>query len=682
MRQQPYRRLLSYYVIFAGAVYLCAIIMSVVVILKNVEQSRNAREDQLVRSTYLLREHVDRIVGNVAWIMDTATEAFLDPNRSRNGLERVLIALGQREEFAFYVTITDENGVSIASSLGTSGIDLKDREHVSRLMAPGAPAIYVGLPRKGARTGLLAINVSRRIIDERGNWRGIVIVAFDPTRVAEFWKALSADKSFVALLMRSDGAVLARSGTTSRGEPRIAISDRALEDHGIIRHAQRVDGVDRILAFLRLSRAPMVVAVGIDNAFFDRERSEWFLLSLLWMSLLTAALCLTGLLLRKFIIAEEERQANQLVEDDRLRTAELIQAAFNNAGVFVLVFDDHCSLRFANLPAKHLLARLATPQRELLASLATEARGDPGAAAPTTSHWMHLIDGSMRTICWSVTSAAWIGPDCFVAMGFDRTEAEHLERMLSHKARLTALGEVAVGIAHEVAQPLTIINFTAKRMEQSLHSDQAHVEGLASIRNAATRAGRILNQIKTFARQNDHAYGAVFDVGECVEVVETLTRPQLEHRGIRLHTAPPSQPAFARGDRHMLEQIILNLVLNAREALSDQAERNEAQWIRIDWKTIGDAVSIRVSDNGPGISKGLQNRVFEPFFTTKKGGTGLGLSLSFSMARQMGGSLTLEPSSEGAMFVVELPKGGGTAEEEGEASPQHSPTGTASEPAM
>ena len=67
----------------------------------------------------------------------------------------------------------------------------------------------------------------------------------------------------------------------------------------------------------------------------------------------------------------------------------------------------------------------------------------------------------MRTICWSVAGAEWVGPDCLVAIGFDRTEAEHMERMLNHKARLTALGEISVGIAHEVAFPgLNPLQFT------------------------------------------------------------------------------------------------------------------------------------------------------------------------------------------------------------------------------
>jgi signal transduction histidine kinase len=240
-----------------------------------------------------------------------------------------------------------------------------------------------------------------------------------------------------------------------------------------------------------------------------------------------------------------------------------------------------------------------------------------------------------------------------VAIGFDRTEAEHMERMLTHKARLAALGEISVGIAHEVAQPLTIINFTLRRMERDPNSPSVQREGFSTIKSAATRAGRLLQQIKTFAKQYEQAEGAIFDVADSVEAIELLLRRQLEDRGIALRIKAPDSPAFSCGDPHLLEQILLNLVLNARDALRGSAAGAGA-CISICWSVEAEKVLIRVADNGPGIPAHQQCRIFEPFFTTKKGGTGLGLPLSFSMARQIGGTLSLEPVAQGAAFLIEL----------------------------
>jgi signal transduction histidine kinase len=166
----------------------------------------------------------------------------------------------------------------------------------------------------------------------------------------------------------------------------------------------------------------------------------------------------------------------------------------------------------------------------------------------------------------------------------------------------------------------------------------------------------LLGQIKTFSKQYDQGQGAIFDVGECVAAIELLTRRQLENSGIALRTSGPGEAVFARGDPHLVEQIILNLVLNARDAIRDSGGERSDSFISVTWGARRGTVSIRVSDSGPGIPASTQARIFEPFFTTKNGGTGLGLSLSFAMARQMGGSLSLEPSARGAVFLLELPQ--------------------------
>lgn len=665
MNERPYRRILKFYVMLASAVYVCALIMTVAVVFKNMDYNREAKHEQLVHSTHLFREHVDRIFGNVNWIIETARNTYVENPDDREKLEKTLVALGKREEFAFFATMVGTDGISIASSLRTSGIDLRDREHIKALLAPNAPSIYITEPRVGARSSRLAINISKKIFDDEGVWRGIVVVSFDPSRIGKFLRSLSIDESGVAMLIRNDGVILARSTTTTGFDGSKFDSTEGLEalsrgSSGNFSVASPIDGVQRLFAFQTLTRLPLTVVVGIDYGYFDRERTEWLLLAALWMGLLGAALVGIGFLIRKFVFAEERRQAEQLAEAERLHTAELIQSSFNSTGVFVVVFDRQSFVRFANAPARELLDNVATPFDELLRQIEVGERTNDGQFAPTTTHWTRMRDETMRTICWSVAGAEWAGPDCRVAIGFDRTEAEHMERMLNQKARLAALGEVAVGIAHEVAQPLTIINFTCRRMEREPDRAEVQREGLATIKSAATRAGRILGQIKTFSKQYDQAGGAIFDVGECIETVELLMRRQLEDRRIALRLSGPGRPVFARGDPHLIEQIVLNLILNARDAILESRPAGDS-WISLAWSAQGGKIAIRVRDNGPGIPAHLQSRVFEPFYTTKKGGTGLGLSLSFSMAQQMGGSLSLEKSAQGAVFVIELAEASGQA---------------------
>ena len=669
MNEQAYGRLRKYYIALAGGVYAFALMMTIMIVFKNMADNRNAKQEELVHSAQLFREHADRIFGNVDWIMETARNSFLEVPSDKAKLEKTLVALGQHEEFAYFVTIAGTDGRSIASSLGTSEVDLSSRPHVRALMARDAPSFYISEPFVGQRPRVMAINISRKIFDDKGDWRGIVIVSFDPSRIATFLKSLSINETGVATLLRADGAVLARSAPTEGGAQKFdpALFGSAVDGRreGQFTLASPIDGVQRLFAYHRLTRLPLIVVVGFNYDYFDKERTQWLLLSALWMGLLGAALIGIGYLIHKFVLTEERRHAQQLAEAERLHTAELVESAFNSAGVFVVVFDKKLTLLFANQPARDLIESLSSPVDGLLRALEQSDRRPVAHISPATTHWVRLRDDSMRTICWSVASAEWVGPDCLACIGFDRTEAEHMERMLSQKARLTALGEISVGIAHEVAQPLTIINFTSRRMERNLASPDVQMEGLATIKSAATRAGRILGQIKTFAKQYDHVEGAIFDVADCVEAIELLTRRQLDDRGIALRIEKSRQPVYSRGDPHLLEQILLNLVLNARDALRARAPAAIDQaCISIDWRASGAKVQIRVADNGPGIAPEHQPRVFEPFFTTKKGGTGLGLSLSFSMARQMGGALSLDVAEKGGVFVIDLPLAK-PAEEEG-----------------
>ncbi|MDP2357401.1 MAG: ATP-binding protein [Beijerinckiaceae bacterium] len=672
MNEHAYGRLRKYYIALAGGVYVFALVMTAMIVFKNMADNRNAKQEELVHSARLFREHVDRIFGNVDWIMETARNSFLEAPSDKEKLEKTLVALGQREEFAYFVTIVGTDGKSVASSLGTSDVDLTTRPHVRALMEHDAPSLYISEPLVGQRSGAMAINISKKVFDDNGEWRGILIVSFDPSRIATFLKSLSINETGVATLLRADGAVLARStqidGGAQRFDPELFGSAVNGRQAGQFTLASPIDGVQRLFAFHRLTRLPLIVVVGLDYDYFDRERTQWLLLSVLWMGLLGAALIGIGYLIRKFVLTEERRHAQQLAEAERLHTAELVESAFNSTGVFVVVFDKQLTVLFANQPARDLIESLSSPVDGLLRALQQSDRTPVAHISPATTHWVRLRDESMRTICWSVASAEWVGPDCLACIGFDRTEAEHMERMLSQKARLTALGEISVGIAHEVAQPLTIINFTSRRMERSLASPDVQMEGLATIKSAATRAGRILGQIKTFAKQYEHVEGAIFDVADCVEAIELLMRRQLDDRGIALRIEQTTQPVYSRGDPHLLEQILLNLVLNARDALrARDPAANDQACISIDWRAEEAKVHIRVADNGPGIPPEHQPRVFEPFFTTKKGGTGLGLSLSFSMARQMGGALSLDPAAKGGVFLIDLPLAKPADDEEAEA---------------
>ena len=159
MNEQAYGRLRKYYIALAGGVYAFALMMTVMIVFKNMVDNRNAKQEELVHSAQLFREHADRIFGNVDWIMETARNSFLEVPSDKAKLEKTLVALGQHEEFAYFVTIAGTDGRSIASSLGTSEVDLSSRPHVRALMARDAPSFYISEPFVGQRPRVMAINI-------------------------------------------------------------------------------------------------------------------------------------------------------------------------------------------------------------------------------------------------------------------------------------------------------------------------------------------------------------------------------------------------------------------------------------------------------------------------------------------------------------------------------------------
>ena len=225
-------------------------------------------------------------------------------------------------------------------------------------------------------------------------------------------------------------------------------------------------------------------------------------------------------------------------------------------------------------------------------------------------------------------------------------------------AQLASIGQLAAGVAHEINNPLALINETAGyvkdlfTIKKQYQEDQELVEQVDSIIEAVDRCGTITRQLLGFARH--------FDVQtECVDlkcmVADVLNFHQKEalYRNITIHVDIPETIPLIETDRGKLQQIILNLINNAFQAIDNgcfldiRAEMDGASSVRL---------SIR--DNGCGISEADLNKVFEPFFTTKKEGkgSGLGLSITYGLVKKLHGNINVDSKpGEGTTFVVTLP---------------------------
>jgi two-component system, NtrC family, sensor kinase len=238
----------------------------------------------------------------------------------------------------------------------------------------------------------------------------------------------------------------------------------------------------------------------------------------------------------------------------------------------------------------------------------------------------------------------------------DVTEQRILEAQLIQNDKMASIGQLVSGVAHELNNPLTsIAGLTELLLEREPHPDFPH-EHLRVIHDQAERAGRIVRNLLTFARKGVAEKSAV-DLNDVAARTSLLIVYELHLHGIELESALSPEPVVVLGDRYELQQVLLNLVNNAVQAVS-QLEAGQPRQIRLETALQSGTAILRVRDSGPGVPPHLISYLFTPFFTTKAPGegTGLGLSLSYGLVKAHGGILDYEARPEGgAEFRITLP---------------------------
>jgi PAS domain S-box-containing protein len=236
-------------------------------------------------------------------------------------------------------------------------------------------------------------------------------------------------------------------------------------------------------------------------------------------------------------------------------------------------------------------------------------------------------------------------------------QARDLYHQLSQAEKMAALGQTISGVAHELNNPLATILACAERLA-SRPLDDSTRRDVDAIHNAAERAARIVRSLQTFARKR-HTTRTRVDLNQVVQ--DTIAIRAFEQRAgniaIIQALAAGLPPVFV--DPHQIQQVLLNLIVNAEQAMIDAHGRGTL--VLRTWQDAErDAVILEVADDGPGVPKDMETRVFDPFFTTKTvgKGTGLGLTVAYAIAQEHGGRLVLGPRQErGAAFRLELPIG-------------------------
>lgn len=256
--------------------------------------------------------------------------------------------------------------------------------------------------------------------------------------------------------------------------------------------------------------------------------------------------------------------------------------------------------------------------------------------------------------------------DLGVAVFQDLTERRALEAGLRRRERLSAMGELASGVAHEVRNPLNAIAVIAQRLQREFvpTDDQEEYRQLTgTVRNEVSRVNQIVRQFLDLARPPALA-PQVTDLAELL--TESLRVASSSAAGQRVRVeGHVDQAGTAVVDPAQLRQAVLNLLVNAIEAVAG-AEDQPAGWVRLTASRAGEEVIIAVADNGPGIAPANRERIFDLYYTTKATGTGLGLAMVQRIVSEHGGRVELDTEvGSGTTFTLHLPVNPGKADERG-----------------
>ncbi|MDH0287948.1 PAS domain S-box protein [Pseudomonas sp. GD04087] len=244
------------------------------------------------------------------------------------------------------------------------------------------------------------------------------------------------------------------------------------------------------------------------------------------------------------------------------------------------------------------------------------------------------------------------------AVGRDNTAVRHAQQQLAQGAKMASLGEMVSGMAHEMKQPLHVMRMSLYNARQKLGEPEYLKEKLERADAQIDRLSRVISHMGVFSRKSE-LEAAPFDPYDACEGAVALLGESLTQQGISLECRPPAQRVVVRGYADQLEQVLINLLANARDALLGRADEG-ARWVGVSQEPCTDTgwVELHVRDNAGGIDPAVIERIFEAFFTTKPvgKGTGLGLSVSHDLIRNMGGSLSVDNFRGGARFVIRLPR--------------------------
>lgn len=656
----------------------CAIVLGVTIATLLVRNEYRLEQEKAEIATAALarafEESVLRFLRDLDRLAQDASRLYLE-RRPEELPELFKQRAALEEEAVLQVAVIGPDGRLVASSLGTghAGMDLSDRAHFRYHRDGGPDPVFLSDPLIGRASRRWSVQFARRI-EDGGRFAGVLVLSIDPAYFNAIYGSIRLGPEGAITLINGNGVVLGRSLRQDefigqRVAPEMVPGLLARGESGNTVMRSGLDGIERIMAWRKVPGYPVVVTLGEStrSALASADTLAWRLglatpsaiAVLLVLGSLSRRVLITRALARRAEAALSAEQRERAFLDSVLNTTTALVAVFDRAGRLTLANKRFRAFAGEGAEAEGiaLLGRLFAVPPEAI---------DLDALPPSCDASLPDAAGLRRHIAWAITTIR--GPEGhasqIVLFGSDDTERREAEIALYQASRLLTLGELATGLAHELNQPLMIMRLAAESLVAELAApepDRAYIEGKAErIMRHVARAAAIVDNMRVFSPRKERRFEAI-DLATAVEGVLAMMGAEVRRHAIEVRSTVQPGAWRVTADLVMLEQVLVNLLTNARDAIL--ARRNEEGGAGEGWVAIGAAagapgwVELTVADSGPGIAPAIMERIFDPFFTTKPPGqgTGLGLALSYGLVRDMGGRIEARNGPEGAVFTVRLP---------------------------
>ena len=575
-----------------------------------------------------------------------------------------------------------EDGISRWNVLaGDTPIDMHDRPYVQQQMwGTGKTMVTDIMMGRAAHQPVFIL--SRRLRHLDGTFGGVASVSIDPRSLAQQLAKLFPRPQQRALIWRDGGSMLVNTAWADQeiAWPTYPAADDLImlgaSETANLRKASRVDSQEIMLTMRRLSRLGIVVAGAIESkeALGPTARLD----QMAWFGQVFLAVLLFG-----GIVFDGQRRSRQramaalAAASLREKTAAATQAEINRVISNVPGMIYRCRYHLEGTIELFYISRSCesvigwSPETliehpEILFAIESKTiypfQADrllpeqPNAEQWSRDWQVRRADGTLRWMRFS--EQLMVSNDRYVEVVGVVSDIE-TERAATASAvaagRLATLGEMATGIAHEMSQPLATMSVLVENALYSLRhaKTEAAISRLERLPNLAQRANTILDHLRLFGRRDTPA-SEVVGIDKIVDGAMLLAGGLLRDADVIVVVALPANPPKVAAGQVQMEQVLVNLLLNARDAMLMMPVGYRR--VTISAREIDTEVELTISDTGPGLSEAVRARLFEPFFTTKApgDGTGLGLSICHGIVQSYGGSIVGENTAEGARFAIRL----------------------------